>query len=332
VKTKTIGPILVTEEVRVIGTAAAVREVDLVVLAASWDPRSVTLSRNLPKAKNGLRVVFSDGEGNSSSIANRSKVLEALSEVCDSVLTLECDSFGIEAFWVQLTDHLEHLCGELGRRISVYVDVSCLPRFIPAALICHPLRRGELISALHLEYAQAVSYSFPNGEESRFAAGSWHSIVVPGAYGRFKPDSLRMLVVSTGFDASSTYKSVAELEPQRLVLVMPVGGSSKENDERARKSSTALKRIPGSSTITALAFSPLDVCEKLEEIDVGEFEVLLLPSGTKLQAVGFALFVLAKQSPVLLYRRPTRHVEVHSESNGRSVITSLVDTSAISLR
>ena len=207
----------------------------------------------------------------------------------------------------------------------VFIDVSTCPRYFTLAILGEAFRSG-LVGEIFIAYSEGAypdaSPSYEDLEDISFTDGTFHAIPVPGFFGEFEPSRRDFFLVSTGFDGWKTLNLLIRKEPERVAALVASPGVNPDYERRARAANAPLfKRfgIVDEQVIKAVAGDAIDAWRKITTINLEKFDeenVNYLCSGNKAHSVALTLRAIVKESPALLYNRPTKHLPGNVECSG----------------
>ena len=207
----------------------------------------------------------------------------------------------------------------------VFIDVTTCPRYFSLAVLVEAFRSG-LVGEIVVAYSEGgypdAAPSYEDMEEISFTDGAFQSVPVPGFFGEFEPKKGVFFLVSTGFDGWKTLNLLVRKDPERVAALVASPGVRPDYEQRALVANSALfKRfgIGDELVIKAPAGDAIQAWRRISEANLEDFEndnVYYLCSGNKAHSVALALRAIVKNTPTLLYNRPTKHLPSDIDCSG----------------
>lgn len=295
----------------------AAGEYDLLLVASSWDSRSISIvAASEVQAQLGLGVFCEarDTQG----LRDRHDV--ALSEYgrskCRRFEHVEGSSTHVDAIWLQLKRHIADLHHKKGSPLKVLIDLSACPRYFSLGVVALCLTQ-RFTSNIRVLYAEGRYPASDHQLEYAFTGGRWKIAAIPYLEGICDPGKDRFYLVSVGFEGRRTLRAVSQADPDRVSALFPDPGGTPEYVKRTERNNAQLLRqfrVPPEQVIRVHSADAMEAWKTLDNaaIDIRSTEnPYYLCSGTKPHALALALRALALESPAVLYNIPEEH-KVHA--------------------
>jgi hypothetical protein len=248
---------------------------------------------------------------------------------------------------------------QLERRISVFVDISAMPRYVFLSVLGYLLSE-DLASRIVVHYAEAkyeleqkTIYKFDlddvdldrdsdeilrEVQESTFAKyiyteGEWRTVVVPFLEGAQGLGSGRRVYASLGFDGGQSYQVISQYDPDELLPIMSNPGYTEHYTQLAIQENQKLITSMGIPTDRILQCYAADACGLLARIMDFEItappdhEVLHLCFGSKPHALALGLAATIVGRASVVCRIPGKYVERQTQPSDVSWLYTIRDTS-----
>lgn len=301
---------------------------DFAIIGTSWDKRctSITKCTNLT-FKTVVEVVPFDIEPIESLAENHQNVSEFCRANSSYFHTMEAKTSNLPETLAEIKRCLWLAIGNVDRKQAarVFIDISTCPRYFTLAILSEAFRSG-LVEEIFVAYSEGVypdaAPSYEGLEDISFTDGAFHAVPIPGFFGEFEPSKRDFFLVSTGFDGWKTLNLLIRKEPERVAALVASPGVSPDYERRALAANAALFSrfgIQEDRMIKAAAGDAIEAWKNITTMNLEHFDeenVNYLCSGNKAHSLALALRAIAKQSPAVLYNRPTKHLPSNVECSG----------------
>jgi hypothetical protein len=312
-------------------------DLDLVLLAGSWDPRALTGPEVLGRASEVILLEYLNPGTSGRSSEHRAELLAVAHGWDARVTEMPFSSEHVVQSFVSIWEAVQAHAKRLGRPLRIGIDLSVVPRYVSLAILAKGTL-NDLVSDAYFSYqtaiyprrdravAAAVSiaprsahYELADPDPTDglpdspaiFTEGRWRTVHVPGIRGSYRPGAKQHYVVALGFEGDDTYRVIQQQEPDRVTAIIPNPPVYKGLVKRCRDENEVLLRDwagpNGQRECGALDAVSMD--EVLRSLHDTHENLCLLPVGTKPHALGMAVHALRDGRPLLLYRWPERHRE-----------------------
>jgi hypothetical protein len=307
---------------------------DAIVLASSWDARSICIT----KAKNirtqmGLVMFFQARDSKGLRDRHDSIIREFLNGSSESVKAVSGPSCDVTSIWRQIEDHLVSLRVKLGRPLKLLVDLSTCPRYYAIGIVALSFAR-RLASHLYVFYAEGAYQEDRTIPGYAFTGGHWSTVAGPYLSGYFQPAKPRHYLVSGGFEGDKTFRAVSRADPDKVSLLLSKPGICAEYEKRSRVANRSLVQefaIPKNNILYSPASDAIATWKKLADWNRcrGAENMSYLCCGTKPHALGMVLDAVTFEDAAVLYNVPDEHRVHETESNGVFWAYDVRDLSAL---
>ena len=165
-------------------------EYDLVVLASSWDRRSICLAKaGEIHAAQGILFLFSKRDDLGLRDNHDQILCDFMKDNFAEHKTFLGESSDFRDLWAEFEKHIIDNCSRLGRPLRILVDLSTIPRYFSVGLLARSMRIG-LAEHVSFFYAEGTYPDESNDEEKHdlFTAGGWDAVAIPGLEGDWDPE------------------------------------------------------------------------------------------------------------------------------------------------
>jgi hypothetical protein len=303
------------------------RMVDLFICALGFEPRCLTIPEVL--AQHGYqarKVAYCEYATNpEDNTANRSRLLSSLESVSTDVQGIQADHL---SFTSRIRDLLQEARGIAAAPTPIIlVDVSVMANRLIMKLM-KALLEGE--GQLLLLYSEAAVYH-PTLDEYRSAPNQWSSdsslglergvsnVSVSEDYPGFHVDQLPdCILLFPSFKGERARAVISKVDP-----ALTVGGADKDkvvwflgvphrDDNAWRLAAMREINAVGEDAIRCdvSTFDYRDALQKLEEVYLrraGHYRFSLSPMGSKMQAIGAAMFAYLHQDVAVVFATPMEY-------------------------
>ena len=311
------------------------REFDLIILASSWDARSIVIPEQMKGVRFRHAIVILPTKRDRSGLrdAHDKSVLEFANQFSREVVIIEGDTHLPFQIWLQVKDHIKRITLAEDSPLTVLIDISCCVRYVSLGAFAMLISLG-LANKIVVFYSEGAYPSADASSELAFTSGSWETHCIPFLEGLYFPEKKRSYVVSLGFEGLRTLRVVTNAEPDRVVAILPSQGFRPEYDEICLSNNAPLLKnfnlTFGHGVLNAPAGDAIAVWKKLSESateDPDSENTYYLCCGTKPHSFGMALRALTMGFPSLLYFVPEVHHVVETKPSGNYWIFEFVDFS-----
>lgn len=218
------------------------------------------------------------------------------------------------------------ICRMLGfsafsKGLAITIDISVFLKSYLLVLLKAIESLGE--SQIRVIYTEPAFY-YPE----RLTLGVKSIGYVPFYNGNSTPLKPNFLLIFCGFEGERAYAVWEYTEPEKTIAFIGSPGYQPQYPKVARQLNQCLinalerDKSKGSKVIEVSARDPDDVCSKLESLwrENQNYNILISPFGTKLQALGIYLFTLKNPSAhaQVIYATPQRYfVNYYSRGSGK---------------
>lgn len=296
-------------------------DIDLLMLASSWDARSVEIRKcNLGSVKRCAVLLFDNqGELGLRDLHDGTLRDFAGSVSLDPPREIHGRSEDIGGIWTQIRECLGDLVFELGRPLTVAVDLSACPRVFSLGLLAFGFRRG-LIRSATVFYSVAAKYETDTptmASPHLFTRGSWTPHTIPGLHGHVDTTGGRHVVASIGFEGAKIKRAVGALEPAGVSLLYPIPPNMPEFEAVNRNAGRSIERdfhVDDGNVFTAPASDAVAAWRVLRDLPTELMPLrrsaVLLCCGTKPHSLGMMLTALENPALPAFFMQPGSHREV----------------------
>jgi hypothetical protein len=187
-------------------------------------------------------------------------------------------------------------------------------------------------------YAEGLYPERQNGSRVEFHIGKWSKIEVEGLVVPYNLALDKFMLVSVGFEGTSTMRVVSEEEPSRIAILFPSPGVRPEYEQRTREENAQLIReycVPEKMIAKARAGDAIAAWRSLNRSDIERpirENTLYLCCGTRPHALALGLHALSTRMGTILYYIPDSHAPNNIISNGRYWRYDVTDLTALPRR
>lgn len=307
-------------------------EFDFLLASASWDRRSVSLTKsNSLASKSGLLLHYKKKD-NLGLSKNHLELLQAffsgnVSKHETEIIEATC----IEDSWELVKQHLASAFQIAGRPLNIFIDLSTTPRFLTLGALGFGFQHGLVRSATYA-YAEGC-YSTRDDSQEIFTEGGWKIAAIPGFSGQWDPTRSRHYVVSVGFEGVKTRQLVSKSEPDLVSVLFPDPPVQEEYRDRTHSVNRPLIEDfnVGDREMRSHAADVVSTLDILEKANVESFDYencLYVCCGTKPHSLSLAIRSLVKTEPGVLYIVPESHRVLDVKPNGTYWRYKVVDFSS----
>lgn len=294
-----------------ITTYASLKEsYDLILVASSWDSRSISITEARDvRAELSIVLLFDTRDEEGLRDRHDISLQSYCRDVSKDVVLVSGQSTNVEDIWTKLIGHIVELAKSLRRPLSVLLDLSTCPRYYAAGVVATCFKQG-IASRITVVYAEGT---YPKQSEVTFTKGRWRTVSVPGLDGCYDPSRSRFFLVSVGWEGWKMLRAVSRADPDRVSMLFPDPGFEPDYVEMAEKQSRELVEryhVPQEQIVRAHAGDAISAWRKLGEASLERLEsenIAYLMTGTKPHALALALRALVVESPTVLYVVPDEH-------------------------
>lgn len=310
----------------------------LAVAASSWDNRSVVLAKSKEFfAESGVLLNFKKKDKDGLSQRNEEKLSKFFGASCRSVVRHEVEASHLGHNWRILRSALATSYQRNAGPISLFVDLSTIPRYLSLGLFGFGVQQG-LIDCLVFGYSEGDYASFDGPSHRRqefFTEGGWTSAAIPGLSGEWEPYRHRHYVVGLGFEGTKTRQLVSRSEPDKVSVLFPDPPVKEGYELLTQENNKELLRefgVPEERIVRSHAADVSATVEKLKAAELEDFEsenVTYVCCGTKPHSLAFAIRASLLQEPAVVYTTPESHRVSDIRPNGIYWKYAIKDLSAI---
>lgn len=296
-----------------------VDHVDLVIAAATWDRRCLTISELAYRERpdRALLLRFKDKGSSGAVERHEGLLLEELSSITGGLVSrMDVDVDDLKSAWASFRRFMLEAYRTNGRPLKVVLDLNSVPRYLALSLFGLAWRSG-VCSDITAVYSAAKTYQHES--PGQFTAGQWMPMAIP-TLGEGAPASSRShLIVSAGFEGDHTRRLVSALEPDQLSIVLTAGiGADHEMVARQANSALAAEYLLGKNDIVwlpagdvgaALASLRTHLRASGQRDDHSTVAHSFLLSGSKLASLAVALYSLEEEVAQVYYSAPDARLE-----------------------
>jgi len=294
---------------------------DLAFFCSSWDCRCRDITSSDLVATQAVLVdlAFRDSEGlRDTSDQKIRDFIKSKSFKKENIITQ--DDMSLHEVLRQMRKFVDQAYTDRLHPTRVLMDMTGFPRFLSLGLIAYAVK-SNLVKQVDVFYSEA-SYGSTDCEETiAFTEGKWAAIPIESLEGEFSPCKELFILVSTGFEGKKTYRAVGEKEPNRISILMPDPGYTKEITERAKKENLKLieqYKVPEDQILRSSAG---DLVATLHKLDHGlerfhEENVFYLCCGTKPHSLALALRGCLHEECAVMYNKPESYKFQKTEHRG----------------
>lgn len=319
---------------------------DILVTCSSTEPRCLALIDHLQTSTKFSKFIIlssSDMRFQTEESVNLEMLMRFAK--CKSLsINVMVESFSKK--WKSLIDMASHEIVEsainLGRPVTVALDISCMPKPIFLGLISSGIRVGYIrrVGAL---YFGASYQTFEGdigaiGEDDAFSRGTWRPALIPFLEGEVNPGKQRTIIASIGFEAMKSRVFIRSYQPDHCVFIKT---PSKEVDGRAHdlgqllndKNNQLLADYEHDSR-NNVEIMPMDSIKVIHHLyDMAKYysddDLILFCLGTKPHALAMGVFSLLNSTIPAIPRVPEDFIPMKNIHNGECALFLIEDLSAI---
>lgn len=309
---------------------------DLLLIAPSWDPRSVCMTDCTDlSAEDCILLLFSGHDPAGYRLRNERRLAEFARTSCKRALPVSGASLSLEETWRSLWDAIRQVAMKAQRPLRIALDLSTFPRFYSLAAIAGCLRLGYAsnVSVFYSEGEYSPSSDESEPAEYLFSGGEWTTVPIYYLEGRRAPSRKKYIVVSVGFEGSKILRVLSREDPDRISVLFPDPGTRAGyptiTDEK-NKPLLEMYNVPPEQVVRAHAADAIAVWKGLGQAALerpATENTYYLSCGTKPHALGMALRALCLGFPCVLYNVPERHNYLRVTPTGRYWTYHLQDLS-----
>jgi hypothetical protein len=307
------------------------KRVDLFICALGFEPRCLTipeaLSQEGPRASKAIYCQYSTNAQDNG--VNRGRLLESLQRIAAQTVSLEADD-------VLFTQRLRELFVEPPDRVesadrAILVDVSVMANRVLMRVMKSLLETDRQVIIL---YSEAATYH-PSSQEYHSAPGQWSSdsslglergvssVAVSGDYPGYHLDQLPdCVLLFPSFKNERARAVIGRVDPALAVgntdldKIVWFLGVPHRSENRWRLA--AMREINAvKSDAVQYEVDTFDYRESLRKLEhvyverVGKYRFSLAPMGSKMQAIGAALFAYLHQDVAVVFATPFEYNAAH---------------------
>jgi hypothetical protein len=297
---------------------------DYILVGTSWDERSVVVTACEMTGK-VVQVLRPENQGTSGRrAAHDAAIGEWAQRTGELVEYIDGASEDVDVALQRIQDRVQELRAELRRPVTILVDLSATVRYVTLGLVAFALN-DEVAAKVDIFYAEA---DYVESEETvdatpSTAGNSWEAMAVPGLEGDWYPARSRHFLVSAGFHAQSAARLAERWDPNRVSVLLPRPALKPEYEVRTAEANASWMqrfRVDEDHQIEAPPADAINTWSKLADapnLAPENENTYCLLCGTKPHSLALTLWALARQSPAVLYVRPTVHAEQSVRASGR---------------
>jgi len=196
---------------------------DFAMGASSWDERSIAMT-NARNFTSDFGLLFYFLKKDSKGVSERHETILGVffERYCKRHSVHEVEATHLRANWEVVRSALLKAYHETHRPLSVFVDLSTIPRHLSLGLLGFGLEHG-LIESLTYGYSEG---EYPNDDKDSvsqelFTEGGWEAVAIPGFIGEWEPCRARHYIVALGFEGVKTQQLVSRSEPDKVSVLFP---------------------------------------------------------------------------------------------------------------
>lgn len=219
----------------------------------------------------------------------------------------------IDALDYDFGDFFRNMKSEFSRQDTLVVDITTFPKNYILQL-CRELERHNAV----YQYTQSERYTELTEEEK--GVGISKIIPIDGYEGRILLNKSALVVLILGFEGSRALPFLEEFPTGRIVALIGAPGigitteSARDKDfiRQSEKSNKLLLRNSFVRKKKVNSLDPVVFCSQLRDIIEEDLEmssrsnIIVVPAGTKAQALGLYLYWRANPAIQILYPLPNR--------------------------
>ncbi len=217
-----------------------------------------------------------------------------------------------------------------GQALSVFVDISCCPRYFLLYVLGACFRTG-LCKSVSLFYGEG-EYG-ENGGEFVFTEGDWELVTVPFFEGEVDPGRRMYYLVSVGFEGRKAFRMMSKLEPDRISVLLPYPGFNERYSQQVVDENAALIQefsVPETQVIRVPAGDALGAWEATSALQTNPDENLsVICLGPKPHSLGIGLAAITNPRVQVLYCKPSMFHKRTVRPTGFAWFYQITDLSAI---
>jgi hypothetical protein len=293
--------------------------VGLIVAAASWDERSMAVTRFDSAGRKVILLRYAN-RGRGSRSASHYEAIKDWAAPSAETTEVPFSSEDIASSSLLTVNTIDQAIGSLDPRSRVLIDLSTTPRYLSLLALAHLLRTHKERSISFI--CETASYE-PRRRPARshFSVGNWRVLEIPG-YHHAGRRSDRWYTVGLGFDGEDTYRTVKRMKPAGVSAIVADPPSSAGLVERCLEENEALLRewVAQSDLYRCGAADAVGVAATLGATPDDARPHVFFPVGTKPHALGMAVAALGRTRTSLAYRWPDSHSENIQSTTGEGFV------------
>ncbi len=296
---------------------------DIALYCSSWDKRSISIcSNDHLSSKFSLVILFHKKDRYGFRDKHDEIITTYAKSTSERQIYFREDSVSVELLGGKLQEAILDIFKKKGKSLKIFIDICSLPRFY-LGLLMGFVFKNELVSSVTLFYAEGDyknSGFQPNDYE--FTTGRWKLIKIPMLEGNNDPYKRKFTFISVGFEGTKTLQMVDGIDPDRIAILFPDPGFSKEYTNTTKKQNSDLIKeynIPKDNIIKAPAGNAILAWKALNEASIekpNDENTFYLCCGTKPHSLALVLNSISKDYPTVMYRLPDGHPFADIEPNG----------------
>jgi hypothetical protein len=300
---------------------------DFVLLSSSWDQRCIEVSKRNDITSSKAVLLDFKGRDQHKYRDRHDPILKSyLKEISSEPIILSDYSENLRVYWKKIFDCVIETVKAKGRPINTFVDISTCPKYFSLGILSALFHLG-ICNTIDLFYCEGL-YEQKNMNEMHankktFTFGKWETVPVPFSKNVHDPVKRKYYLVSVGFEGAKTMRIIRAKDPDRLSILFPDPGITKEYVKHCLKENRDLfesYRLTKKQIIRTNAADAILAWKKLSDfnLEMPEKEnIHYLCCGTSPHSVALALRSITTGFATLLYRKPDRHsfIEVKPAGN-----------------
>lgn len=312
---------------------------DLSLFVASWEERSVSI-RETKKFASNKAFIFKfeppNGDNCRSTNAEKLRIFLNESNIISDIVKLSKSVENAKNFH-QMKTLITDCYRSTGQPISLFIDITCMPKYYFCALLGFCFRLGITKSITfhyaHADYSARIKKHSSTSKKWQFTEGDWVSKVIPYCEGIFHPSLQRACLLSMGAEANRVERFLNKYQPEKVFVYCPIPGINKELTKFAEQESAALSASMDETSYEISnipAYSVIEIVEKSIRLISDKrslYDFTIMPLGTKPHALALALVSLFEESASLIARVPKVYSERPVAASGKATIVKIWDRS-----
>ena len=311
------------------------KKYDFVMLSSSWDQRCIEITKRTDIVAN--KVILLDFIGRDQygfRDLHDEKLKNYIKVISPEPIILKEESVNLKQYWKDIFTCLSDSVKSAGRPINALIDISSSPKYYVLGVLCALVKLG-ICKGVDLFYCEGLykenAKNIISSSSKTFTFGKWDTVPIPFSKTVHDPTKRKYYLVSVGFEGAKTMHIVRAKDPDRLSVLFPEPGITKEYVKRCKRENSDLMEsynLPARQIIKTNAADAILAWKMLTNANLEEPEnenIHYLCCGTSPHSVALTLRALTTGFATLLYRKPYGHSFLRVKPAGKYWQYSITD-------